>query len=103
MVTFMERNIPIQVPFEEDLVNSQAREYADQGKKLNIPDGPHFVWNHCFDILTKTKTSTVIVSTVVEAINGKRRYNQELPDRFQLVTKDAFNVTMLEEDEEEEW
>jgi hypothetical protein len=44
-----------------------------------------------------------LVSTVVEPINGKRRHDQELPDRFQPATKDAFDVTMAEEEEEEEW
>jgi hypothetical protein len=104
VITFIENNVPIQeVPFEKDSVNHKAREYAHQGKKLHVPEGPHFIWQDCFDILTRTRNSTVLVSTVVEPINGKRRHDQELPDRFQPATKDAFDVTMAEEEEEEEW
>jgi hypothetical protein len=104
VIIFIENNVPIQeVPFEKDSVNHKAREYTYQGKKLHVPEGPHFIWQDCFDILTRTRNSTVLVSTVVEPINGKRRHDQELPDRFQPATKDAFDVTMVEEEEEEEW
>ena len=41
--------------FCTDTVETEkAREYADQGKKLHIPEGAHFVWEHCFDILSST-------------------------------------------------
>ena len=65
VVAFIENNVTIRkIPFEKDRINSQAREYADQGKKLHVPEGPHFIWEHCFDILTRTRCSTVLVTTV---------------------------------------
>jgi hypothetical protein len=90
VVTFMENGVAIrQVPYEEQQVNDQAREYANQGKKLHMPDGPHFIWQQCFGVLQRTGNSTVLVSNVLEPINGKRRQGEELPDRFRLAG--AFN------------
>lgn len=101
VITFIVDNIPSQrVPYEKDLVNNQAREYADKGKKLRVSEGPHFTWQDCFDILTRTRSSTVLVSTMFDSMTGKRRRDQELPDKFQAATKEAFDFRMTESDEE---
>lgn len=99
VVTFMKGDVPIKsVPFIKDDVNNQAREYAHQGMKLQIPDSGFFIWKDCFAILTRTKSSTVLLSLVVEPIIGKRRHDQKLPDKFKLVTKEAFDFTMDDEE-----
>lgn len=100
MVRFMEKDILLQeVPFREQDVNDQAKEYADQGRKLHIEQSTFFLWQHCFDILTRTRQSTVFVATVPQPVNGKRRRGEELPDRLNPATREDFDFTM--EDEEQ--
>ena len=48
LMTFLEDNVPIRE------VTFRREKYADQGKKLHIPEGAHFVWEHCFDMLSRT-------------------------------------------------
>jgi hypothetical protein len=101
IITFMENGIPIrEVPYEKNSVNFQAREYADQGKKLHVPEGPHFVWEHCFDILTRTRSSTVLVSTVVRQINRKRQHSQIMPGQFPSATRETSDFEVGYEDDE---
>ncbi|KAH6675994.1 hypothetical protein B0J14DRAFT_509686 [Halenospora varia] len=101
VVRFKERNAAIQeVPYERAAVNEQARMYANQGKKLSVKGSGHFIWQDCFDILHRTKGSTVHVFTTVQPVNGKRQYNQDMPERLQPVRKEAFDFEM--EDSEEE-
>jgi hypothetical protein len=52
-----------------------------------MPEGPHFIWQQCFDVLQRTRNSTVLVSDVPEPINGEQRQGEELPDRFQLAAR----------------
>ena len=83
LITFMEDDIPVrEVPYEKDSVNFVAREYADQGKKLHVPEGPHFIWEHCYDILAKTGSSTVLVTTVLRQMNRKRHHDKIIPGQF---------------------
>ncbi|KAG0645121.1 hypothetical protein D0Z07_9209 [Hyphodiscus hymeniophilus] len=101
MVRFKEHNVTTQeVPFEKEAVNEQARVYANQGKKLSVQNSGHFIWHDCFDILCKTRQSTVQVFTNVQPINGKRHYNQDLPDSLQPMTKESFEFEMEESDPE---
>jgi hypothetical protein len=77
-VAFMQKDgITIrEVPFQRESVTNQARHYADQGKKLSLQQGGHFVWQACFDILVRTGHYTVLVSDAerpMPPINGKRR------------------------------
>jgi hypothetical protein len=51
------------------------------------------------EMLTRTKKSTVFVTTISLPVNGKRRYKEELPDRLQPATKDAFNLNVEVEEE----
>jgi hypothetical protein len=88
-----------EVPFRKEDVNSQAQEYADQGRKLFLEQGPYFTWHNCFNILTRIGKLVVIVSTVVESRTGKRRRGEELPDRLQPASKEAFDFDMEEEEE----
>jgi hypothetical protein len=101
VITFIENDLPLRVPFREKDVNDQAKEYADQGKKLFVNQGPYFIWKDCFEILTRTRQSTVSVTTVSQPVNGKRRFNQELPDGLIPATKNAYDFSMDEEDEDE--
>jgi hypothetical protein len=97
MIKFMENGAATQeIPFRKEDINSQAELYADQGKKLSLDQGPYFTWGDCFDILTKTGKSVVIVSTVVESRAGKRRRNEELPNRLQPASKEDFDFAMRE-------
>jgi len=97
----MENGISIrEVPYEKDRVNFQAREYADQGKKLHLPEGPHFVWEHCFDILTRTRSSTVLVSTVVRQINRRGQRGQIMPGHFPSAARETSDFEMGYEDDE---
>ncbi|KAH6665598.1 hypothetical protein B0J14DRAFT_643428 [Halenospora varia] len=101
VVRFKERNAAIQeVPYERAAVNEQARMYANQGENLSVKGSGHFIWQDCFDILHRTKGSTVHVFTTVQPINGKRQYNQDMPERLQPIRKEAFDFEM--EDSEEE-
>jgi hypothetical protein len=68
---------------------------------LYVNEGPCFLWKDCFDILTKTRQSTVFVTTVSQPVNGKRRFGEELPDKFLAATKNDFDFSMDEEEEEE--
>jgi Protein of unknown function (DUF3723) len=102
VITFIENNLPLQVPFREKDVNDQAKEYADQGKKLFVNQGPYFIWKDCFEILTRTRQSTVFITTVSQPVNGKRRWGKDLPDRLLPTTKNDFDFSMEEEEEEEE-
>lgn len=61
------------VPYNEEQVNEQAEQYANDGKKLFIEGGPHFIWSDCFAILNKVGKSVVFVTTILEPLNGKRR------------------------------
>jgi len=95
MIRFMEKDTLLrEVPFREQDVNNQAKEYADQGRKLSVEQGAFFLWQHCFEILTRTRQSTVFVATVPQPVNGKRRWGEELPDRLNPATKDDFDFTM---------
>jgi hypothetical protein len=99
VVTFMQGNEVIrEVPYEKESVNNQAREYADQGKKLYLLQGGNFVWQDCFDILVRTGRSTVSLSAV-RPISGTRRPGQDLPDRLQAVPEDRFDFEMDESDD----
>jgi hypothetical protein len=100
VITFVENDLPLRVPFREKDVNDQAKEYADQGKKLFVNRGPYFLWKDCFKILTKTRQSTVFVTTVSQPLNGKRRFGEDLPDRFLTATKDDFDFGIEEEEGE---
>lgn len=103
VVRFREDSATTQeVPYEKEAVNEQARVYANQGKKLAVKGNGHFIWQDCFDILCRTKQSTVQVFTLVRPLNGKRHYNQDLPDDLQPGTKEAFDFVMEESEEEEE-
>jgi len=103
MIRFAENDGVVlqEVPFRKEDVNSQAREYADQGRKLSLKDGGgYFTWVDCFDILTRTKESAVTVTTVVESrLGAKRRRGQDTPDRLQPVTKDSYDFNMDSEDD----
>ncbi|RDL36259.1 uncharacterized protein BP5553_06871 [Venustampulla echinocandica] len=80
VVTFLQGNEVVQeVPYDKESVNNQAREYADQGKKLYLLQGGNFVWQDCFDMLVRTGCSTVSLSTV-RPISGKRRRGHDLQD-----------------------
>lgn len=98
-VTFKENTYIQEVPYEKEIVNNQARQYADQGKKLHVPDGPHFIWQDCFDILTRTRNSVVLVSTTIQPVHGKRRRGQDLPDRLQPRTREDFDFAIQEIEE----
>ena len=75
-ITFIENGIVTgEVPYEKEHVNFQAREYASQGKKLSLPQGGYFVWEDCFNALDRTGSSTVLVSTSVQPMNGA--YNRD--------------------------
>jgi hypothetical protein len=43
----------------------------------------------------------VFVTTVSQPVNGKRRFGEELPDKFLAATKNDFDFSMDEEEEEE--
>jgi hypothetical protein len=102
MVRFIEKGATVrEVPFRKEDVNNQAKEYADQGRKLSLIQSPYFTWQDCFDILTRTKKSAVIVTTVVESLAGKRRRGEDLPERLQPATKEAFDFEMNEDEDEE--
>jgi hypothetical protein len=77
------------VLYKEQQVNNQAREYANQGKKLHMLEGSYFIWQQCFNVLQRTRNLTMLVSNVLEPINRKRRQGEELPERFWLTG--AFN------------
>ncbi|KAH6701351.1 hypothetical protein BKA61DRAFT_582431 [Leptodontidium sp. MPI-SDFR-AT-0119] len=81
--------------------NRQARS-PDKGRKLSLIQGPYFTWQDCFDILTRTKKSAVIITTVIESLAGKRRRGEDLPQRLQPATKEAFDFEMNEDEDEEE-
>ncbi|CZT53525.1 uncharacterized protein RSE6_15146 [Rhynchosporium secalis] len=102
VVRFIEKGAILgEVPFREEDVNSQAKEYADQGKKLFLEQGPYFIWHDCYEILKRTKRSAVTVTTVAESWVGKRRRGEDLPERLQPATKEAFDFP-IDEDEDEE-
>lgn len=95
VVKFNEQGaMTLEVPREKEAVNRQARIYADQGKKLSVKGGGNFIWKDCFDILDRTKQSTVKVSTIIQPVNGKRRYGQDLPEHLQPSAKEAFDFEM---------
>jgi hypothetical protein len=65
-VKFVENGVVTgEVPYEEEHVNFQAREYASQGKILSLSQGGHFLWEDCFNSLERTENSTVFVSSSV--------------------------------------
>ena len=100
-IRFLEKGVILrEVPFRKEDVNSQAKAYADQGRKLSVEQGPYFTWEDCFDILTRTRRSAVIVATVVESWTGKRRRGKDLPERLQPATKEAFDFEMNEDEDE---
>ena len=100
MVRFKEHNTrALEVPYEKEIVNEQARAYAYQGKKLSVNGNGHFIWQDCFDIISRTKQRTVQVSTTVGPINGKRRFDEDLPENLQPRTKEAFEFEMDDSEE----
>ena len=102
MVRFKEHNTrALEVPYEKKPVNEQARAYASQGKKLSVNGSGHFIWQDCFDIISRTKQRTVQVSTTVGPINGKRRFDEDLPEHLQPRTKEAFEFEMDDSEESE--
>jgi hypothetical protein len=100
VVRFNEYNATREVPYKKEAVNEQARVYANQGKKLSVKGSGHFIWQDCFDILIRTKQSTVQVFTAVQPIIGKRHFNQDLPDDLQPKRKEAFDFEMEESEGE---
>jgi len=99
VVRFDENGVVLQeVPFRKEEVNSQAKEYADQGRKLSVKDnGGYFLWEDCFDILIRTRQSVVTVSTVVESWAGKRRWGVPIPEKLQPARKEAYDQNMDED------
>lgn len=86
IITFQEDGDTIcEVSYNKDLVNQQAKIYADEGKKLSVPGGPYFTWENCFDILERLGKS--VVSVVPQR---KRRRGEELPGKLQLAGHDTF-------------
>jgi hypothetical protein len=102
VVTFMQQDddTTLEVSFERERVNQTALHYANQGKKLSLPQGGHFVWQRCFDILVREGCFTVLVSNAerpMPPINGKRRSDPDLPDELEPpLARDRFDFWGME-------
>jgi hypothetical protein len=87
-----------EVPFQRDAVTNQAQNFADQGKKLSLRQGGHFIWQECFDILVRTGHSAVLVSNAerpMPPITGKRR-SDPAADESEPRPRDIFDFWRME-------